>query len=180
MYSLKDVQARYENGEHLEFIFFSEHQKTANGIITKNCLSSWYQSSFEMNNMIYQCAEQYIMAEKAKLFDDEESLDKILKAIHPNQMKIIGKEIKNFDEQIWNKNKINIVKIANLAKFSQNTKLKRYLLLTGEKILVKTNSHDTVWGIGLSKKNSLIRDPDNWKGKNLLGFILMDIREIFS
>ncbi len=72
------------------FYFFVDIKKTNNGNITKSCLSQWYQSPFEMNNIRYSCSEQYMMAEKARLFGDEEALDKIFKAYHPNQMKLIG------------------------------------------------------------------------------------------
>ncbi|WP_294156234.1 NADAR family protein [uncultured Clostridium sp.] len=180
MYSIEEVQNLYRKGEPLEFIFFSGHQKTKNGNITKSCLSQWYSSPFEMNNVKYSCAEQYMMAEKARIFQDDDALDKILNAYHPNQMKMIGRKVKKFDEEVWNREKINVVKIANIAKFSQNPKLKKYLLGTGSKILVKTNGHESIWGIGLAKDDDDIYNPLKWKGKNLLGFILMDIREIFS
>lgn len=180
MLTLDDVQTMFKNEENLEFIFFSGHQKTSNGTITKTCLSQWYQAPFEMNNVKYKCAEQYMMCEKARLFKDEEALDKILQAYHPNQMKLIGRKIKNFDNTIWNEHKVQIVKIANLAKFSQNQKLKRYLINTENKILVKNVVHDNIWGIGLPKNSELKNNPLNWKGKNLLGFILMDVRAILQ
>lgn len=121
-----------------------------------------------------------MMAEKARLFGDEEALKDILKAYHPNQMKLIGKKVRNFDQNIWDEKKISIVKIGNLAKFSQNPKIKKFLIGTHSKILVKTNEYDPIWGIGLSKEDENINNPMKWKGQNLLGFILMDIREIFS
>ncbi|MDO5518098.1 MAG: NADAR family protein [Clostridium sp.] len=180
MFTLSGVQAMYKNHENLEYIFFAGHQKTPNGTITKTCLSQWYASPFEMNNVRYKCAEQYMMCEKARLFKDEEAVDEILKAYHPNQMRLIGKRVKNFDDKVWNDKKIQIVKIANLAKFSQNTKLKRYLINTKNKVLVKNVLHDKIWGIGLAKNSELRENPLNWNGDNLLGFILMDIREILS
>ena len=164
----------------LIILFFSGHQKTNNGNITKSCLSQWYQSSFEMNNVKYSCAEQYMMAEKARLFGDNDALERIFNAYHPNQMKLIGKKVRNFDEEVWSRKKINIVKIANMAKFSQNPKLKKYLVGTGSKILVKTNGYDSIWGIGLAKDDHDIVNPLKWTGENLLGFILMDIRKILS
>jgi len=180
MLTLDKVQTLFKNEEKLEFIFFSGHQKTSNGTITKTCLSQWYQASFEMNNINYKCAEQYMMCEKARLFNDEEALNKILQAYHPNQMKRIGRTIKNFDNNIWDKHKMQIVKIANLAKFSQNSKLKKYLINTEDKILVKNVLHDNIWGIGLSKNNDLKYNPLNWNGENLLGFILMEVREVLK
>lgn len=180
MYTIEEVRDLYKKGEPLEFIFFSGHQKTNNGNITKSCLSQWYQSPFEMNNVKYSCAEQYMMAEKARLFGDDDALERIFKAYHPNQMKLIGKKVRNFNEEVWSREKISIVKIANMAKFSQNPKLKRYLLGTGSKILAKTNGYDSIWGIGLAKDDYDVVNPLKWKGENLLGFILMDVREILS
>ena len=180
MYTIKEVQNLYKKGKPLEFIFFSGHQKTKNGNITKSCLSQWYQSPFEMNDVKYSCAEQYMMAEKARIFGDYDAFEKILKAYHPNQMKLIGKKVCNFNEEVWSQKKVSVVKIANMAKFSQNSKLKKYLLGTGSKILVKTNVYDSIWGIGLAKEDNDIINPLKWNGENLLGFILMDIREILS
>ena len=180
MYSKEEVQELYIKGEPLEFLFFCGHQKTNNGNITKSCLSQWYQSPFEMNNIRYSCSEQYMMAEKARLFGDEEALEKIFKAYHPNQMKLIGSKVNNFNEEIWNKEKNRIVKIGNMAKFSQNPRLKKYLINTKSKILVKTNGYDFIWGIGLAKDDKNIDNPLKWRGDNLLGFILMNVRDVLS
>lgn len=180
MLTLSEIQDMYKSGQKLEYIFFTGHQKTSNGTITKTCLSHWYGSPFEMNNVKYKCAEQYMMCEKARLFNDEESFEKILQAYHPNQMRIIGRQIKGFDSKVWDEKKIQVVKIANLAKFSQNKKLKKYLINTKNKILVKNVVRDKVWGIGLPKNSELRENPLKWNGENLLGFILMDIREILS
>lgn len=180
MLTLDEVQTMCKNGQNLQYVFFTGHQKTQNGAITRTCLSQWYASSFEMNNVRYKCAEQYMMCEKARLFKDEEALDRILQAYHPNQMRLIGRQVKNFDSKVWDEKKVQIVKIANLAKFSQNPKLKKYLINTKNKILVKNVLHDKVWGIGLTKDSALRENPLNWNGENLLGFILMDIREILS
>ncbi len=180
MYCVEEVQSLYKKGEPLEFIFFSGHQKLANGNVGKSCLSQWYSSPFEMNNIKYSCAEQYMMAEKARIFGDDKALEEIFNAYHPNQMKLIGKRIKNFNEEVWMKEKITVVKIGNMAKFSQNPKLKKYLLSTKSKILVKTNAYDQIWSIGLGKDDVFIKNPLKWTGQNLLGFILMDIRDVLS
>ena len=180
MYSIEEVQNLYRKGKPLEFLFFSGHQKTLNGNITKSCLSQWYQCVFEMNDVKYTCAEQYMMAEKARLFKDEGALKDILNAYHPNQMKLIGKKVKNFNQDIWDKEKMSIVKIGNMAKFSQNPKIKRFLIGTYTKVLVKTNEYDNIWGIGLGKNDENLTNPLKWNGENLLGFILMNVRDILS
>lgn len=47
---------------------------------------------------------------------------------------------------------------------------------TGDRILVEANPYDRIWGIGMSKYQSGIQDPGNWRGLNLLGFALMQVR----
>ncbi|MDU7441385.1 MAG: NADAR domain-containing protein [Clostridium sp.] len=51
---------------------------------------------------------------------------------------------------------------------------------TKSKILVKTNGYDFIWGIGLAKDDENIDNPLKWRGDNLLGFILMNVRDVLS
>lgn len=55
--------------------------------------------------------------------------------------------------------------------------MKAFLLATGDTILAEAAPRDRIWGIGMGKNNPLAQDPANWKGKNLLGFALMEARE---
>ena len=84
-YSVEGVCQKFKSGEELEFLFFWGHTKNKNEKITKACFSQWYLSDFTVNGVLYNCAEKYMMAEKARLFGDEEALEKIFKAYHPNQ-----------------------------------------------------------------------------------------------
>ena len=58
--------------------------------------------------------------------------------------------------------------------------MKQKLLETNDKIIAEASPNDSIWGIGLSKYDKDATNPKNWKGKNLLGFILMDIRDEFG
>lgn len=42
-----------------------------------------------------------------------------------------------------------------------------------------TNGNDRVWGIGLYASDDRVLDQSKWKGRNLLGNVLMDIRKYF-
>lgn len=117
-----------------------------------------------------------MMAQKAKLFKDQNTLKCIMHETDPKKIKKLGRDVKNFDEKIWNKNKYNIVYKGNYAKFSQNIYLKKYLLSTKDKTIVEASPYDKVWGIGFSEKNVNINDQTEW-GENLLGKILMKVRE---
>ena len=61
-----------------------------------------------------------------------------------------------------------------LAKFTQNSRLKEMILELDN--YVETSPYDTVWGIGMSKDSIGVEDPANWKGLNLLGQVLDNVR----
>ena len=49
---------------------------------------------FKSNNIEYNCAEQYMMSEKAKLFKDEETYQLILKESVQAKIKKLGRQFK--------------------------------------------------------------------------------------
>ncbi|WP_444942547.1 NADAR domain-containing protein [Microbulbifer sp. ZKSA004] len=54
--------------------------------------------------------------------------------------------------------------------------LKQFLLNTEDRVLVEASPVDRIWGIGLAQDNSASENPNDWKGLNLLGFALMEVR----
>ena len=52
------------------------------------------------------------------------------------------------------------------------------LFSTNNKILVEASPYDTIWGIGQNADAINSKDPHNWKGENLLGFALMEVRDL--
>jgi ribA/ribD-fused uncharacterized protein len=121
--------------------------------------------------------EQYMMAEKAKLFKDSKILEKIMESNTPKQIKALGRIVKNFDESVWKQNRYSIAIKGNLNKFSQNKNLKKFLLGTKNKVIVEASPYDKIWGIGMCTDDKSIENPLFWKGKNLLGFALMEVRD---
>ncbi|EAD8958340.1 NADAR family protein [Listeria monocytogenes] len=176
-YTLEKIQHKYRKGEKLKYIFFWGHQPAEDGKISKSCFSQWWICSFKVDGVEYNCAEQFMMAEKAKLFNDMEMREKILVAKHPKQAKDFGRLIRGFQEDIWLKNRFNIVMRANQAKFSQNEELKKFLMQTKNRILVEASPVDKIWGIGMAADNKNVENPLYWKGLNLLGFALMAVRD---
>src|SRR5262245_43698308 len=128
--------------------------------------AQWHPSPFVLGGVRYSCCEQYMMAEKARLFGDQETLSKILAAETPREQKALGRQVKPFDEQRWNSVCREIVYQGNLAKFTQNEDLLALLLATGEKTLVEASPTDKIWGIGLDAKDRRATDPSQWRGKN--------------
>lgn len=147
-------------------------------------LSQWYMNAFHesMENtpnsqrFMFNCAEHYMMARKAYLFQDYETFGKILNSTIPWEQKRLGRLVKNFDLDIWNLHARDIVARGNYAKFISNHELLRYLIKTGDKILVEGASYDRIWGVGLSWDDPDIVDESKWLGTNWLGECLMKVR----
>lgn len=175
-YSIQDIIQRYDAGEALDYVFFWGHQAKP-GKITKACFSQWFPCSFEVDGVTYNCAEQYMMAEKARVFSDEETLGKILASSDPKEIKSLGREVKNFDSTKWATVSKDAVVKGNLHKFAQNIELFQFLHDTGDKVLVEASPYDTIWGIGMKESDTGITNPHNWKGENKLGFALMEVRD---
>lgn len=138
--------------------------------------SQWYPCAFNIEGIEYNCAEQFMMAQKARLFKDEENLNKILASASPKEQKKIGRNVKNFDIDKWNKIAREIVYRGNYAKFTQNDYLKEQLIVTSGTTLVKASPYDKIWGIGLSKEDPRSKNRLEWLGTNWLGETLTKLR----
>ena len=163
-------------GGQVAYLFFWGHRAGAGGAIGRSCLSQWWPSPFSVDGLTYAAGEHYMMAEKARLFGDHEVLAKILAGGSPGKVKALGRQVRNFDEQVWIERREQVVRTANLAKFQQNPELGAFLFRTGSKVLVEASPVDRIWGIGLAADDPLAASPEHWPGANLLGFVLMDVR----
>lgn len=174
-YNVLTLRRQYNQGQHLDFLFFWGHTQKGQEI-DKSCLSQWYPCTFTVDGETYNCAEQYMMAEKAYLFRDLTTREKILNASDPAEIKALGREVKNFDASTWQAYSYDIVLRGNRAKFSQNPELKRFLLATKGMYLVEASPYDKIWGIGM-RSSEKAKNPNNWLGTNKLGFALTQVRE---
>ncbi|MCV2486797.1 NADAR family protein [Flavobacterium sp. SH_e] len=160
-----------------KFLFFWGHQPSKDGTVTKTCFSQWWLSSFEVAGVTYKTAEHWMMAKKAELFKDQEILEKIVQCNSPAEAKKLGRKVRNYDDKIWLENRFEIVKQGNFHKFSQNTDLKTFLLNTNDRVIVEASPVDPIWGIGMASDHTDALNPKKWKGLNLLGFALMEVRD---
>lgn len=165
-----------EQGNTVKYVFFWGHQKSPKGV-TKSCFSQWYEIDFVVDGITYHSAEQFMMAKKAQLFNDDDTLAKILASTHPGHAKKLGRCVLGFDESVWIAHRFDIVVEANRAKFSQNSELADFLLASNDRVLVEASPVDKVWGIGLAGDHQDAANPILWPGLNLLGFALMQVRE---
>ena len=161
--------------EQFKYLLFWGHSESESSV-TQACLSQWYPANFEINGINYKTAEHFMMAEKARLFNDDSTQNLIISCDHPGEAKKLGRKVSNFDDETWKQHRDQIVIQANLAKFSQNESLKAFLLNTANRILVEASPYDRIWGIGLSKDHKDSQNPKAWRGLNLLGFALMAVR----
>lgn len=181
-----DVNIRYDlawlinivsSGKRPKYVYFWGHRSKAGGEITKACFSQWWPSPFVVDDNRYFSAEHWMMAEKARLFDNEDIRQKILNVSKPGEAKAFGRQVRNFDQDIWNAAKLDIVVQGSIHKFSQNPGLADFLLGTGKRVLVEASPVDPIWGIGVAIDDERAANPRLWKGENLLGFALMIARD---
>ncbi len=140
-------------------------------------LSNWYPSPFELDGIQFSCVEQYMMYQKAMLFHDEESASAILATNDPEEIKAIGRAVKNYDDSVWSGRRQVIVYRGLMAKFEQNPELDTELCNTGDAVLAECVTGDKIWGIGLSIADDRRFNLRQWQGQNLLGYTLMEVRD---
>ncbi len=191
-FSAKDKELlsliRQSKTEEKEFTFFWE---------TKSPFSQWHKSEFigtgiyhkgilpeqkeYIKNRIpkevkFSSAEQYMMYHKALIFLDWEISNAIIETSNPRKIKELGRQIKNFDDEIWQYFRSNIVYQGNYLKFMQNDELMGVLADTIGTTLVEAAPNDKIWGIGLTADDTKAHQRETWEGKNLLGEILTLLR----
>lgn len=150
--------------------------------------SNFYPSKFTVDTIqglhTFTCSEQYFMYLKAVEFGDLAIVRKILdNTLAPNHYKNLGRKVSGFDDNKWSRVRYQRMLDCLRAKFMQNDDLGKNLLSTGDTILVEASPFDTVWGVKLSKQTKEGKvltqwsDPTQWRGDNLLGFALMEVRD---
>lgn len=102
---------------------------------------------------------------QAMKFKDKTDQEKIRKATSPMLAAIMGRDRKRTLRRDWESAKINVMREAVLAKFTQHKELQVLLLATGDAKIIEHTANDNYWG-----------DGGDGKGKNMLGQILMEIR----
>jgi ribA/ribD-fused uncharacterized protein len=175
--SNEDLLAHIAQGHRLDYLLFWGHQVPKDGSVGKSCFSQWYEAPFTIEGATYRTAEHFMMAGKARLFDDAATCERIIAAHTPGEAKKLGRQIRNFDDAVWLGARFDLVTRGNIAKFSQNATLGAFLLGTGQQVLVEASPVDPIWGIGLAATDAAAQDPRSWQGLNLLGFALMAARD---
>ncbi|MDT0390583.1 NADAR family protein [Streptomyces dubilierae] len=164
-------------GAGIKYLHFWGHRPRPDGRIGPSCLSQWWPSPFTVDGVQYATAEHWMMAGKARLFEDAAAERAVLAAGHPAEAKKAGRLVRGFDEAVWARERFRIVVEGSVHKFGAHPELQGFLLGTGDRVLVEASPVDRVWGIGLAADDEAAMDPERWRGPNLLGFALMAARE---
>lgn len=139
-----------------------------------------YQERFAVGRMDFSSMTQYLMFCKASLFGDKETAWEIYKEWDTGIIRRYGANVKGFDELVWNGERAIILARGLKAKFDQNPAYIADLIRTGEEMLVFCDSRDSEFGIGLWSDDPEALRPEQWKGLNLLGFALMELRAVYQ
>lgn len=177
MMDIERLKQQWEQGQIQPMLLFWGHSAADLARVGPWVLSNWFPAPFELDGLRYPTTEHHMMAQKAVLFGDDVALAKILEAETPAEAKKLGRTVRGFDEQRWRDARAQIVYQGNLAKFRQHEHMGQYLRATEGRILVEASPMDRIWGIGLSKDDARAQDPRTWRGQNLLGFVLMEVRQ---
>ncbi|MFE9775721.1 NADAR family protein [Streptomyces sp. NPDC005931] len=164
------------SGAKVRYLHFWGHRPLPDGRIGASCLSQWWPAPFTVDGVRYATAEHWMMAAKARLFEDAEAEREVLAADHPSRAKKAGRLVRGFDEATWRRERFGIVVEGSVHKFAADDGLRSFLLGTGERVLVEASPVDRIWGIGLAADDRAATDPERWRGPNLLGFALMEAR----
>ncbi|MER6689160.1 NADAR family protein [Streptomyces minutiscleroticus] len=168
--------AAVRSGARVKYLHFWGHTPPRDGRVGPACLSQWWPSPFTVDGVEYATAEHWMMAAKARLFEDAEAERSVLAAGHPAQAKKAGRLVRGFDGAVWERERFGVVVEGSVHKFAAHDDLRAYLLGTGGRVLVEASPLDRIWGIGLAADDERAGDPARWRGLNLLGFALMEAR----
>lgn len=175
--SVDDLLGAIAGGARPRYVFFWGHTPRRPNSVDAACLSQWWPARFEAEGHEFGSAEHYMMWRKARLFGDERKAAEIESARSPAHAKALGREVDRFDEAVWEQHRWDIVVAGSLAKFSSDPRLREYLVATRRRVLVEASPVDRVWGIGLTADSEHATSPSQWRGLNVLGFVLMETRE---
>jgi ribA/ribD-fused uncharacterized protein len=140
--------------------------------------SNWAPTPFTVDGVSISTAEQYIMYRKCLTFGDTVTAEKLLSSDSPREQKALGREASGYIDSVWAGIRQTVAIRGLYAKFSQDAELKRLLLGTGDAVLVECTSNDRIWACGLDRDDDDRLSADRWKGQNILGFALMEVRNM--
>lgn len=152
-----------------EFLFFWK---------SAEIYSNWHPSVFtDEAGHRFVNSEQFLMYHKALVMGDAETAAQILRETNPGKIKALGRQVRNFNEALWEEKRLGVMEAGCYLKFTQNSAMQAELLATGKRTLVEASPVDAIWGIGMAEDDALAEIPAKWRGRNLLGIALTNVRD---
>jgi ribA/ribD-fused uncharacterized protein len=127
------------------------------------CFSNFAPSPVQLDGKVWPTSEHCFQAQK---FEDREHREQIRKAKSPMIAARMGRDRKKPLRRDWESVKVGIMRDIVRAKFTQHDDIRQILLSTGHAKIVEHTEIDSHWG-----------DGGDGSGKNMLGRILMEVRE---
>ena len=131
------------------------------------------------DDFVYRCCQQFILIEKALLFDDKPAVQQLRAFMNkdPHLQSEIGMAICGAADEKWTQRRFDIAFRGNMAKFTQHKQLREKLLSYPHAVeFVNAHAKDTIWGIGVALSDKQLTDSNCWIGQNLLGKALTKVR----
>ena len=165
--------------------FLVEVKKALNGSVSNDnyvafwgsCFSNFFPCHFTLDKKVWTSSEKYFMYMKAITFNDNEIAEKIYELDDPRQIKALGRKVKNYSEEVWDKVREEIMYKAVKAKFEQDGLCNYCILNYLSQEFIEGSPYDKIWGVGIAYNDEKIFNKDNWLGTNLLGKILTKVRD---
>ena len=146
----------------------------------KGTFSNFARSPFTLDGHDFFCTEQYFMWKKAITFGDTEIAEKILNAGTAKECKDLGRAVRNYDDSVWSKIRVDVMYAGNLAKYTQHLPSQVELLkYPKEAVWVECNPRDKIWAIGMDEEDPRVGNQSLWQGQNLLGYVITKVRAQF-
>ena len=140
-------------------------------------VSNWAHAPYWWGGCHFENSEQHYMWLKAMHFGDEAMAKKILRETNPKIAKSLGHKVSGYDDDGWAKHREDAMFQACYAKFTRNKKAHDFMMgLPKDKQFAEASPFDIIWGIGYEEHNPNAQDESTWRGQNLLGKVLTDVR----
>ena len=128
------------------------------------------------NNLIFSTSEQLFMWFKAKHFNDLSTMILIERSQTPKEAKKLGRRVKGFSEEKWEKVREGYMLEALKQKALVYPEFKD-IVMKETREFVEASPYDRIWGIGVEEEEAARKDdPKTWNGLNLLGKCLGELR----
>jgi ribA/ribD-fused uncharacterized protein len=142
----------------MPILFYSQREQPY------GCFSNFSPHGFTLDEIWWPTSEHYFQAQK---FVGTPYFERICRASSPQQAADLGRQRDFPLRPDWEQVKDDVMRKAVLRKFETHAEIRVILLSTGDEELIENTTYDYYWGRGT-----------NGTGRNMLGKILMEVRQL--